>query len=186
MRLKNVMVGVLSAAALVSVSAAAHASEALIQGVGFWGAGTATTAYSGAGKSFQFSFDVPDPLNANPTTDVTNFFYSLNGVKVATSASDVEFFDLGQSGMFNIDFPTDVIAIYGADIGSTGVIGPDGSYGVTAFAEGSAKTSGVGVVTVTVSAAPEPSTWALMIAGVATVGGMLRFGRRRSGALAVA
>ncbi len=31
-----------------------------------------------------------------------------------------------------------------------------------------------------VSAAPEPSTWALMIAGVAMIGGMLRFGRRRA------
>ena len=35
------------------------------------------------------------------------------------------------------------------------------------------------------SAVPEPSTWALMIAGVAMLGGMLRFGRgRRLGAVA--
>ena len=31
-----------------------------------------------------------------------------------------------------------------------------------------------------VSAAPEPSTWALMIAAVAMIGGILRFGRRRA------
>jgi hypothetical protein len=36
-----------------------------------------------------------------------------------------------------------------------------------------------------VSAAPEPSTWALMIAGLGIVGGMLRFGRRR-GLVAIA
>ena len=33
-----------------------------------------------------------------------------------------------------------------------------------------------------VSAAPEPSTWVLMFAGVAMLGAMLRFGRRRQGA----
>ncbi len=37
----------------------------------------------------------------------------------------------------------------------------------------------------TVSAAPEPSDWALMIAGVAGVGGKLRY-RRRPGALVAA
>ena len=36
-----------------------------------------------------------------------------------------------------------------------------------------------GTVAFTVSAAPEPSVWALMIAGVAMIGGMLRLGRRR-------
>ena len=35
----------------------------------------------------------------------------------------------------------------------------------------------------TVSAAPEPSIWAMMIAGVAMVGAMLRFGRRREASL---
>ena len=35
-----------------------------------------------------------------------------------------------------------------------------------------------------VSAAPEPSTWALMFAGVALIGAMLRFGRRPAASLA--
>ncbi len=185
MRLKNLMVGLMSAATLLGASAAAHA-DALIQGVGFWGAGTATTAYSKAGESFQFSFDAPNPLDANPTSDITDFFYSLNGLTVATSAKSVQFYDDTQSGMFDINFPGTVVSIYGADIGSSGTIGPSGFYLVTANATGSAGTTGIGGVTVTVSAAPEPASWALMIVGVATAGGMLRFGRRRSGALAVA
>ena len=39
---------------------------------------------------------------------------------------------------------------------------------------------------VSVSAAPEPSTWALMIAGVGVMGAALRFARRRDGVYAAA
>jgi lysozyme family protein len=38
----------------------------------------------------------------------------------------------------------------------------------------------------TISAAPEPSMWALMIAGVAMAGSLLRFSRKQQGALSVA
>ena len=37
-------------------------------------------------------------------------------------------------------------------------------------------------LTVPISTAPEPSTWAMMIAGFATIGAALRFGRRRGAA----
>jgi len=40
--------------------------------------------------------------------------------------------------------------------------------------------------TYTISAAPEPSMWALMIAGVAMAGSLLRFSRKQQGALSVA
>jgi len=40
--------------------------------------------------------------------------------------------------------------------------------------------------TYTISAAPEPGVWALMIAGVAMIGSVLRFSRKQNGALAVA
>ncbi len=54
------------------------------------------------------------------------------------------------------------------------------------FAEaGSADTTGQ-FSTLILSAAPEPSIWALMIAGVAMVGGALRFGGRRKTIAAVA
>ena len=42
-------------------------------------------------------------------------------------------------------------------------------------------------LTVAVSAAPEPGTWALMFGGLAMIGGMLRLGRKRQvGSLSVA
>jgi hypothetical protein len=80
--------------------------------------------------------------------------------------------------MFDIDFPTADVSIYGADIGSTGNIGPTGGYSVTAGLDGGTAT-GVGFVDLAVSAVPEPSVWALMIAGIGMVGMALRLGRKR-------
>jgi len=40
--------------------------------------------------------------------------------------------------------------------------------------------------TLTVSAAPEPATWALMFGGVAMAGGALRLSRKKTAALAAA
>ena len=40
--------------------------------------------------------------------------------------------------------------------------------------------------TASVSAAPEPGTWALMIVGVGLVGGMIRYSRRADAVVAVA
>ena len=48
----------------------------------------------------------------------------------------------------------------------------------------SATDSGAALDAVTISAAPEPGVWALMIAGLAMMGGALRLRRRQAGAVA--
>ena len=170
----------LSCAALLGAASVANAGTALIQGQIFYGAGTPKTAYSGPNDQVQFSFDVPSSFSGSSTSDITNFSYSVDSKPVAGTPTDIAFYSANDGGMFDIDFGRGTtINLFGADIGSTGNVGPTGGYSVTASANNTTNTTGVGFVDLTVSGVPETSTWALMIAGVAMIGGMLRFGRGR-------
>ena len=169
----------ISSAALLGAASVANAGTALIQGELFFGTGTPTTAYSGPNDQVQFSFDVPSSFSGSTTSDITNFMYTVDSKAVAGTPTDIEFYPVSDGGMFDIDFSRGTtINLFGADVGSSGNVGPTGGYSVAAGVNG-ATTTGVGFVDLTVSAVPETSTWALMIAGVAMIGGMLRFGRER-------
>jgi hypothetical protein len=172
------VIAALASVAILGVSTAASAT-ALIQGVVFFGAGTPTTEYSKAGSQVAFSFVVPDPLDGNPTTDVTDFSYQLNGVTVAGPVESVAFFPVGEQGMFDIDFSNDVVSIYGADIGSTGIVGPAGYYSVTAALNQGPATGAGGVTVSAIGGVPEPATWAMMLIGFGGLGGVMRSKHRK-------
>ena len=169
----------LSCAALLGAASVANAGTALIQGEVFFGANTPTSAYTGPDKQVQFSFDVPSSFSGSSTSAITDFIYTVGTKAVSGAPTSIVFFPTAVNGMFDIDFASDTVSIYGADIGSTGNVGPTGGYGVTAALNAARPATGTGFVDVTVSAVPETSTWALMIAGVAMIGGMLRLGRAR-------
>ena len=176
MNAKSRIIAVALASAVVLGAASVANATALIQGVVFFGASTPTTDFSAPNSQVSFSFEVPDPLDANPTTDITDFSYDLNGVAVTDPVEGVEFYPSSEQGMFDIFFAGDTVSIYGADIGSSGVIGPAGFYDVTAaMNEGTA----TGLGGVTVGAVPEPATWAVMLLGFGGLGCTMRANRRK-------
>jgi hypothetical protein len=114
---------------------------------------------------------------------VTSFTYSLNGAAVTTASETVAFFAGSAQGMFDINLSnaagTNVISIYGANVGNVGtswIIGPYGTYPVTAA---TSQLSPTGAGTVTLSAVPLPGT--LTLFGGAIVG-MAGFAARRRAA----
>lgn len=177
MKFRTKVASIAGALVLAMSSTSAYAA-ALIQGTGFFGAGTATTAGSSPNSQFQFSFSVPDPLDSNPTTSISGFTYTLNGVSIGQVASAIQFYPVSNLGMFDIVFSSFAISIYGADIASDGTFDPGlNGYSVTA-AVNQGPATGTGFVTVNASAVPEVATWATMIAGVGLLGGALRLRRQ--------
>jgi hypothetical protein len=179
MKIRNrFLAAALATTALLAVSAQAQAATVLIQGVVFFGTGTPVTEYSKPNSQVAFSFDVPEVLDANPTAEVTDFSYMLNGVDVSSPVVGVEFYDSGQDGMFDIFFADHTVSIYGADIGSSGTIGSAGFYNVTAGIDQVYPGTGVGGVTVNVPSVPEPATWAVMLVGFGAIGASMRSRRK--------
>jgi len=183
MKIRNRIAAVaLASTALLCLSGIANAAEILIQGDAFFGAGTPTTAESGASKQILFSFEVPDPLDANPELNITGATYELSGSPVAATLDSVTFFKTSQDGMFDMDFSDGtIISIYGADIGSSGNVGPAGFYITTAGVNDQFPGTANGSVTVDFLAVPEPSSWALMFAGFGGIGLMMRRARKLRG-----
>ncbi len=181
-------------AGIVLSAQAALAGEVLVEGLGLWGAGTPTTPYSAAGKSFTYSFDLTNPysytspkIGASETLDYSDFIYSLNGTPVATPLKSLEFYTVALGGGLNLNFATDSVSIYGADIGSAGTLASPALYSTTEAINGTISPSdatGSSFLTVTNANVPEPSAWALMLIGVGGLGAALR--KRRRGLAAVA
>ena len=84
--------------------AVANAGMTQITGSGTWGASAPTTVYSAPNESWSFSFDVPDPLDANPTSMVTNASYLLDGAPIGRTITSVQFYTPSSYGMFNLNF----------------------------------------------------------------------------------
>ena len=87
MRIKQtrLVIAIIAFIAALMTTPLTSASSFYFTGAGSWDQGTPTTAYSEAGATWQFSFFLPGTLSSNPTTQVTNFSYVLNGTTVATS-----------------------------------------------------------------------------------------------------
>jgi hypothetical protein len=156
-----------------------------ITGAGSWGDNTPDTPFSAPGGLWVFSFNLENnPISSNPTNEITNFSYELNGVEVSNTLFSpfvtAEFFPADLAGMFDLSFSNgDVVSFYGADIGSTLTFAP-GVYLVAAGVQ-MLPATGTGAVIVRVGSTggvgvtpfgagvPEPSTWAMMILGFATL-----------------
>ena len=159
-------------AACLAINTMAGASTITISGSGTWDSTiSSSTGLSAPNATWSFSFDVPNPLDANSTTMVTNASYSLNGSVVSDTITDIQFYDTNSYGLFDIDFASgDTLALYGAQIynPTTLAITP-GTY-AAAIEDNDANTyvgapGGEGSGTVTVGSVPEPSS--LVNGGVA-------------------
>ena len=121
--------------------------------------------------AFSFVLDTSKAAYDMGVTTFTGVTITQDGVP---SAGDSVFIpdttDIGSPLFFFID--TDVPVTKAFDSGAgTGITFNAGTYSI---ADGAKDGEG----TLTISAAPEPTTWALMIAGVGMIGAALRFGRR--------
>ena len=118
----------------------------------------------------------PDVINQ------TSGFAAINGVDLTATAQSLSYNFGGTSGDYAAFDSHQAGAGYFAFQSSPnafgfGTSGP-GDAAFNGAAVYSDVRSGDPVVATAVSAAPEPATWALMIAGVGLVGGALRLGRR--------
>ena len=159
----------------------AAAGEVLFSGAGVFGPTIATLGdVEIPGDSFSFSFDLPSVIAANPTTQVTNAHYFVEGAEVTDDAlTSVLFYPASLGGGFDLNFAGGwPVSLYTSDaagfvdLGSSLKIAP-GQY--TFVLDGS---SFAGQGELSVSSVPEPAAWALMIGGFGLAGASLR--RRRA------
>jgi hypothetical protein len=181
-------------AALVTLPVAS-ASSFSFTGSGTWDQGTPTTAYSQAGATWQFSFFLPDTLSSNPTSQVTDFSYTLNGTTVTTSLpGGVLFYSVADGGGFDL-YPTinntsDVgilSFLFSNDVGSNlKIVGGifqtsiELNDGITT-ADGLTPGSGSGTVTIASAATPEPPTIILLGTALLLSAGLIHFRRTPNG-----
>lgn len=175
---------ILAAGAVLAVAAMAlpaAAGEVLFSGDGVFG-GTISTlgVVEIPGDSFSFSFELPAVIAANPTTQVTNAHYFVDGTEVTTDAlASVLFYPASGGGGFDLNFAGgETVSLYTSDVNGFADLGSDltiapGHY--TFVLDGS---SFAGRGDVSVSSVPEPASWALMIGGFGLAGAALR--RRRA------
>ena len=143
-------------------------------GSGVWGSTAPTSAYSAPLDTWSFSFDLPSPIAGNPTTEATNFSYTLNGTAVNGAPSSITFFDSASLGLFDINFSNISVSLFSAsktDVGSSLTLLP-GIY--TAFItlnDGTANGNG----TIGIQPIPEPSSWVLLATALVMGGGLLYY-----------
>lgn len=191
MRIKQtrIVLAIFALVAFLVMAPVANASPFYFTGSGTWDQETPTTAYSQAGATWQFSFSLPDTLSSNPTTQATNFSYSLNGTTVSTSLpGGALFYSVANGGGFDL-YPTinntsnvSVLSfLFPYDVGSNlNIVG--GTFqtsielndGITTV-DGLTPGSGSGTITIATTATPEPPTIILFGTALLLGAGLIRF-----------
>ena len=178
MRIKQtrIVIAILAFIAALVTAPVASANSFSFTGSGTWDQGTPTTAYSQAGTTWQFSFSLPESLSSNPTTQVSDFSYLLNGTTVTTSLpGGVLFYSVADGGGFDL-YPTinnasnvSVLSfLFPNDVGSNFKI-VSGIFqasielndGITTV-DGLTPGSGSGTVTIASATTPEPPSIILL------------------------
>lgn len=164
--------------AAMSWPISASADPVLVSGSGSFGANALTTDYSAPSETWSFSFVLPDPIAANPTTEATDFSYFLNGSEVSILLGSVEFYTAAEGGLFQLNFDNvNFVGYYGADVGSTLslVLGTFNACVGIQSTNFSCPEDGSG--SVTLARVPEPISISLFGSGLLAVGALRR--RRR-------
>jgi hypothetical protein len=181
---KSILGVVVCAAVGFGAAPPTKANTVQISGLVNWGVGTPVTLFSIPGATSSFSFNLPDPISSNPTTDVTHFRYSTSGKEVTEPlvSVTVKFFMADVAGLFDVTAviggiipEEDVVSLYGPDIGTSLTIDTGtfsaaaGMQMLSATGSGTVTVSeiGVGVTGVGAGAVPESSTWVMMTLGFA-------------------
>jgi hypothetical protein len=177
-KFRSVTAGAALALATV-IALPAAAAQMIFSGSGIFGPYISTLLpVEVPGDTFSFSFDLPSPIASNPTTEVTNSKFFLNGAEVADPRKSVTFYSASDGGGFDLTFTSGpgpqppVISLYAASVVSNLTIVP-GTYAFTL----DSPTPEAGSGSLTISAVPEPSSWAVMLLGFGGLGALLR--RRR-------
>lgn len=166
--------GVALLALACSANGGARAGELEISGSVAYGPDTPVFS----NRTIAFSFRIHDTIVSNPTSDVSNFHFSVDGVALPDAGSyftKVEFWSAASAGMFTLfDTDNDTIDIYGAQV-LNGLTLSTGAYVVAADVNASNWPAGMGsgdvtIQTIPVVSAPEASTWLMLLAGFAGLG----------------
>ena len=184
MRIWIAALGLMASLATVQVASANTITN--ISGSGVWESTAPVSSYSAPLATWQFSFNLPTTLSANPTTQATAFTYLLNGVAVPGDPTSIEFFAAANLGLFDIHFPAITVSLFSptnTDVGSSGTLIP-GVYptGISINDAGAVVDGTITIVQgVSQSAVPEPSSMVLLATALLMGGGLLYYRKTLSG-----